>query len=253
MYIGIDIGATHTRIAGNKSLDNISLVGSRIIDTSRIFGDGIVEILNNIHTIAGHVDGVGIGIAGRVSTDGRIFTHSTNLESWVNHPILQTIEKEFGCSVYLANDAVAQALGEAYFGDQPAEDFLYLVWGTGIGGAMISREVGGFRSTKLDGQYRHKWEAKFGGKNLETRFGRTAKELEKRDWDVIIREFADYLQDLSNILHINTIVIGGGIVEHQKERISTIIRDLPSPKIIFSSLGEDVGVIGGLALIKNNQ
>lgn len=253
MYIGIDIGGTHTRIAGNKTLDSISLVDSRIIETSRDFGDGIVEINNNIKDIGSNIDGIGIGIAGGVSVDGREFTHSTNLAPWSNQPILQSLEDEFGCSAYLANDAVAQSLGEAYFGTQPAEDFLYLVWGTGIGGAIISRESGGISSTKLDGQYRHKWEDKFGGKNLETRFGRTAKQLEEQEWDLVMTEFTDYLQDLSNMLHVNTIVIGGGIVEHQIERISTITNELSSPKIVFSSLGEDIGVIGGLALIKSNQ
>ena len=253
MYIGIDIGGTNTRVAGNKSLDSISLAGSRIIKTAKYFGDGIVEIIDSIRGVSDVPEGIGVGIAGRVSDDGRSFTHSTNLAPWTNQPILERLGDEFGCSAYMTNDAVAQSLGEAYFGTQPANDFLYLVWGTGLGGAIVSIKSGSISATKLDHQYRGRWEKLYGGNNIETRFGRPANKLDENEWNLIMSDFADSLQDLSSQLDLNTIVIGGGIVEKQKQRISTIVEELQSPKVILSTLGEDIGVIGSLALIKNKR
>ena len=65
-------------------------------------------------------------------------------------------------------------------------------------------------------------------------------------------DFTDAIQDLSSKLDINTVVIGGGIVENQKKRISKITQKILSPKILLSVLGEDVGIYGGLALIEAN-
>ncbi|MFH1280847.1 MAG: ROK family protein [Candidatus Beckwithbacteria bacterium] len=250
MYIGIDIGGTHTRIAGSPSLKNIKLVRKKIISTPKFFEEGIFEIITAIREITNKPKGIGIGVAGRTTEDGKEFTHSINLSTWTNKPIIKTVEKEFGCFAYIENDAVSQSYAEAFYGAKLATNFLYLVWGTGVGGALVSETKGKIQSTKLGRLYLDKWERKFGGKHLEKRFGKTAKYLEEKEWAIVLSEFKVATQDLSNQLKVDSIVVSGGIVDKQKDRISKITTSILSPKILLSKLGEDIGVYGGLALIK---
>lgn len=250
MYIGIDIGGTDTRVAGSPLLDNIALVGKSLISTPQTFEEGIFEISRSIKSISDNPQGIGIGIAGDVSESGREFIGSTNLCAWANKPIIKTLENEFGCFVCVENDAVAQSLGEVYYGLKPDKNFLYLVWGTGLGGALVTQKGKGVRSVEVGRPYLGGWEKKFGGKNIEGRFGKKAKDLNEEEWAVVLSEFRRSIQDLSGELNVDCVVIGGGIVDRQKKRISKVVENISSPKILFSELGENAGVCGGLALIK---
>jgi len=151
MYIGIDIGGTNTRIAGSPSIDKIKLTGEITIPTANTFEEGIFEIFKKIKDITNNPKGIGIGLPGSISKDGQDFDGSINLKSWVNKPIIESFNDEFGCPVYLANDAVAQAFGEASL--RPDKNFIYLVWGTGVGGSLVSYEESRIISTKLGRPY----------------------------------------------------------------------------------------------------
>ncbi|NIA18319.1 MAG: ROK family protein, partial [Actinobacteria bacterium] len=196
MYIGIDIGGTHTRIAGSPSLNNITLIGKKIISTPKTFKQGIFEISKNIKRISNNPKSIGIGLAGRISKNGKEFTHSINLTAWTNQPIIKTLKSKFDCSVYISNDAVAQSQGEAFYGIKPNKNFLYLVWGTGLGGALVSQNKN--TPTKLGRLYLDKWEKIYGGKNLKKRFGKSAEHLNKKEWDIVILEFKNSIIELSN-------------------------------------------------------
>lgn len=250
MFIGIDIGGTSTHITGSPSLDNITPIGKSIIPTPKNFEEGFFEISGIIKSISGNPAGIGIGIAGGVSEDGKDFVGSTNLSSWAGKPIIETLKKEFGCPVFIANDAVAQSLGEAYYGLKLNTDFLYLVWGTGLGGALVARKGKEIKSAKLDRSHLREWERKFGGKNIERNFGKKTAQLNEKEWNVILPEFQRLIRDLSDKFNIEPVVISGGIVNKQKDRISKILNNTESPKILFSKLGENAGAYGGLALIK---
>ncbi|MFA6198192.1 MAG: ROK family protein [Patescibacteria group bacterium] len=252
MFIGIDIGGTHTRIAGSSSLEKIKLISPNTFLTYKNFGDGIFEIIKNITIISDAPQGIGIGLPGRISENGHELAGSTNLSSWINRPIVKTLEERFGCFVYIENDAVAQSLGEAYFGPNQANKFLYLVWGTGLGGALVEYDNTEETSKVLDRKYLHEWEEKIGGKNIEARFHKTAKQLNDNEWDIVLSEFKNAIQKLSNQLSVKKIVIGGGIVDKQKSNISKILSDLPS-QVSFSKLGEQIGIFGGFAMIKSHQ
>ncbi len=252
MYIGIDIGGSNTRVAGSLSLENVALIGKSVVPSAKTFEEGILKISEIVKVICGNPEGIGIGIAGDVSGDGREFIGSTNLSAWANKPIIKTMEREFGCSVYLENDAVAQSFGEACYGLRPDKNFLYLVWGTGLGGALVTQKGKEIKSLKVGRSYLDGWEKKLGGKNIEGRFGKKAKDLNEEEWTVILSEFRRSIQDLSGELNVDCVVIGGGIVNRQKKRTSGTLENISSPTILFSELGENAGVCGGLALIRVN-
>lgn len=248
MYIGIDIGGTNTRIAGSPSINNIKLNDEVILPTIKTFEEGIFEIKERIRRITNNPKGIGIGLPGSISKDGQTFDGSINLKSWVNKPIIESLNHEFGCPVYIENDAVAQAYGEASL--RPGEKFIYLVWGTGVGGSLVSCKKNRIISTKLGRPYLDKWEKKYGGKHMENRFNKTAKQMNDNEWDEVMTDFKDSLSELSKQLDTNTIVIGGGVVSNQKQKISKILNDITVPKVFISKLDDSVGVYGAISLIR---
>ena len=172
MYIGIDIGGTNTRIAGSVSAEKIEPIGEITIPTRDTFEEGIPEIIEQIKKYHQSSKGIGIGLPGSITKDGQDFDDSTNLQCWVHKPIIDILHKEFGCSVYIENDAVAQARWSIF---RPRENFIYLVWGTGIGGSLIFYEGTNIKSEKLDRFYLDKWEKNMAENNSKTRFAKSAE------------------------------------------------------------------------------
>ena len=116
-------------------------------------GEGVEAVMNRLcEAIGNHLKdndlkandltGIGIACAGGVNPEsGVVVTPSPNLPGWHNVPLGEIIEKRFGVSVRVLNDASAAALGEQRFGAGIGVDNLVLVaLGTGIGGGII---VGG--------------------------------------------------------------------------------------------------------------
>ena len=93
----------------------IEPIGEITIPTRDTFEEGIPEIIEQIKNITKVPKGIGIGLPGSITKDGQDFDDSTNLQCWVYKPIIDILHKEFGCSVYIENDTVAQAHGEAFF------------------------------------------------------------------------------------------------------------------------------------------
>ena len=138
--------------------------GSKIL-TAIFSGNGEIQSRNTTQTIAGegvaavverlcqgidqHLDennlepsklnGIGIACAGGVNPDrGVVVTPSPNLPGWHDVPLGEIIEKRFGVTTCILNDASAAALGEQRDGVGIGTDNLVLVaLGTGIGGGII--------------------------------------------------------------------------------------------------------------------
>ena len=65
-----------------------------------------------------------------------------------------------------------------------------------------------------------------------------------------MEDFKNSLLELSTQLSTNTIIIAGGVLHHQKERILKIINNLLTPRVFISKLGDSVGVYGAISLIR---
>ncbi|MBI4054496.1 MAG: ROK family protein [Elusimicrobia bacterium] len=82
--------------------------------------------------------GVGVGIAGDVDSQGGTLRFSPNLKGWRNLPIRETLSKHLGLPVLVDNDANLAAWG-AYATElqhQP-QNLLTVTLGTGVGGGLI--------------------------------------------------------------------------------------------------------------------
>ncbi len=135
--IGVDIGGTSVR-AGVVDRHGT------VIDTARVatptsedaLEDAIVSAVTGL--AARHrVTGVGLAVAGFVSTDRRTVMFAPHL-AWRNAPVGDRISERLGLPVVLEHDANAAVLAEHRFGAARGSRVALLVAiGTGIGGGLL--------------------------------------------------------------------------------------------------------------------
>jgi glucokinase len=84
------------------------------------------------------VDGIGIGSTGPIDPDTGIYGVVGTLPGWEGSPLAADLEREFGLSVAVENDADAAALGEAAWGaGRGSRSLLYVTISTGIGVGIL--------------------------------------------------------------------------------------------------------------------
>lgn len=272
MYIGIDVGGTNIRIASFKTLHPSTK--EEVIEFKTL--DDYVKDFNNIcksilDLTKSQVDGIGIGIPAVLNKTKTQILNSNNLKSWQGHSIKNDLENKFNCKVILENDATTAALGEALFGKGLSKDFLFIIWGTGIGGTfirLINDQVYtipselGHQIVKWDGVLdtcgqKGCLEAYCGGGAIEKIYGKPAKDLTENEWGEVEQYFAHGLLNVLTIYPSDLVVFSGSVALNQKNRvvnIETIIRDklkiFHAPKILLSQYGNDVALYGALGLLK---
>ena len=255
MYIGIDLGGTNVRIAGSKKLDNVELVEIKRFELSHDFEDDFAKINRAIEDISGgKVDGIGIGTPGTYNEDRSLLISGRNIIEWKDVPFIENLSKKFDCPVFAENDAVTTSLGEFFYGQEDIDDFIYIVWGTGIGGAIVNNNKGEVTSEKIDWhKYFENFDSHCGGKNLAERFGKEVSELNDSEWVEVINDFENHLLEISKRINQKDIVLGGGITERQKARLKKVKDNLAQKGINLriSNFGHDGGLYGAMALVKN--
>lgn len=195
MYIGIDIGGTSIRIASSNSLDTALIQDKVEFLNTGSYGVDYVSIVQAINNITDNVEDIGIGIPGTISKNGKTVISNNHNKEWVNKPFIDSLSAEFKCPVYVANDAVAAALGVAYYGEGKGLRFPYVTWGTGIGGANINIVNSAVEGVKfIWNEYFKSWEDKCGGKNIEAVYGKTGDKLSEQEWEKVMSDFYSELE-----------------------------------------------------------
>ncbi len=84
------------------------------------------------------MDGVGIGLTGRVDRRSGLLTENEFFPDWGGRDLAGDLGRELGLNVAMENDADAAALAEARWGAGLGyRVFLYLTVSTGIGGGLV--------------------------------------------------------------------------------------------------------------------
>ena len=84
------------------------------------------------------VEGIGVGSTGPIDPETGVYGEVGTLPGWQGSPLAGDLEREFGVSVAVENDADAAALGEAAWGaGRGAGSLLYVTVSTGIGVGII--------------------------------------------------------------------------------------------------------------------
>lgn len=272
MYIAIDAGATNIRIASFESLDPKSIKEKVVLSTLSDYSKDLGQIKEEIHKLTTSVDGIGVGVASLLSDAGDLIFPNNN-PTWKNQPLKRDLENEFGCRVWLANDAATAALGEALYGSEKTDSFVSITWGTGIGGSFVKFKNGkpilisselGHHIIERDGRtcscgQQGCLEAYCGGNFLKEIYGKNPQELSEQEWGEVEEKFALGLISLAAIFLPTRFLFSGSITLNQQKRVSNIknlvaekLKILPNPEFSISTLGENAALFGALSLLKED-
>ncbi|MBM4160616.1 MAG: ROK family protein [Ignavibacteria bacterium] len=143
VVIGVDLGGTTikagivsaggTILYQNKLPSNADKGPSAVI---KQIGASVWEALE--HTDRATVTGIGVGAPGVVDDDG-VVKSPPNFVEWDEVPLKAELGKLFpGLAIGIENDANAAAIAESRFGAGiQYPNFLFVIWGTGVGGGII--------------------------------------------------------------------------------------------------------------------
>ncbi|MEJ2007795.1 MAG: ROK family protein [Acidobacteriota bacterium] len=141
--IGVDIGGTKTAIV--ISLQPPSVLERIEFPTKPVQGPepalrlikaGIHDLLSK-HKLKAATIGVSCG--GPLDHLSGVIQAPPNLSTWVDVPIKAILEKDFGVTCHLENDANAGAVAEHRFGaGRGCRNMIFLTMGTGLGAGIIA-------------------------------------------------------------------------------------------------------------------
>lgn len=140
--VGVDLGGTTIK-AGSVDAEGTILHQIAIASHAAEGPQAVIQQLRTaIEEILGkHPDspciGIGVGSPGVVTNDGFV-KHPPNFAGWNELALANTLGKSFPLRVVVENDANVAAIAESRFGaGKEVDDFLFVIWGTGVGGGII--------------------------------------------------------------------------------------------------------------------
>ena len=285
---GVDIGGTSIKLGvfdgAGKMYDFIEY------DTDSHKGGNYIlqNLIDKIEQFE-QVDAIGVSTAGQVDREnGMIVQESANIPQTSGLQIKRILGNHFNVPVNVENDVNAAALGESQFGaGRDYNDFLFLAYGTGIGGAIVANSELYYGRNGYAAEFGHMithgngLTCKCGVKGCyETYASTTAllREAQKLDSNItngriifekfyendkqikkVIEKWVEEIViGLTSIIHIfnpTTIVIGGGIMEQEvlvhmiSEKVNEmVLESFAGVNIVKASLGNRAGMLGAVSL-----
>ena len=272
MYIGIDVGGTSIKLVSFKTLDFPKPVKVIRLKTQNNYRNDFDNLAKAISELAkSKVSGIGIGIAAVLDENKTQILKANNIKGWEKQALKNDLENLFKCKTVLENDATCAALGEAIFGYGQGKDFLFITWGTGIGGAcvrLINNQV--YTVPSELGHQIIEWQGIFdncgqhgcleaycGGNGIAKLYGKSAKNLPEHEWREVEQRFAHGLLNVLTINPVNLVIFAGSVALNQKkklENIEVIVRDklkiFQAPQFLISKYQNDIGLYGAIALLR---
>ncbi|MBP6673129.1 MAG: ROK family protein [Bacteroidetes bacterium] len=143
LAIGVDLGGTTVK-TGLVNSNGTIITQSKLPTLAEEGPNAVIgQIVRSIQEVLPHangepVSGIGIGSPGLVQNPGGIVKSPPNMKHWDVVHLADEISKVFNVRVEVDNDANVAAIAEAKFGaGKQYPDFLFIVWGTGVGGGII--------------------------------------------------------------------------------------------------------------------
>ncbi|MFA5832474.1 MAG: ROK family protein [Bacteroidota bacterium] len=143
LAIGVDLGGTTVK-TGLIDSDGKILAQSKLPTLAEENPQAVIgQIVKTIQEVLPHakgktVAGIGIGAPGLIQNPGGIVKSPPNMHNWDVVPLAEEISKVFNMRVEVDNDANVAAVAEARFGaGKEYPNFLFIIWGTGVGGGII--------------------------------------------------------------------------------------------------------------------
>ncbi len=143
LAIGVDLGGTTVKtglINSDGKVLALSKLPTRAEENPQAVIEQIKKSISEVltHANGAKVAGIGIGAPGLIQNPGGIVKNPPNIKNWDVVPLADIISKEFNLRVEVDNDANVAAVAEAKFGaGKQYPNFLFIIWGTGVGGGII--------------------------------------------------------------------------------------------------------------------
>jgi glucokinase len=141
--IGVDLGGTTVK-TGLISSEGTIIAQAKLPTLAELNPQAVIgQIVKSINEVLPHakgktIAGIGIGSPGLVQNPGGIVKSPPNMNNWDVVPLAEEISKVFKLRVEVDNDANVAAVAEAKFGaGKEYPNFLFIIWGTGVGGGII--------------------------------------------------------------------------------------------------------------------
>lgn len=254
MYVAIDVGGSGIRVAAAENLERLPDFTSMRAETSNSFEKDRDFILQSALALGDNtLDALGVGVTGDINAEKSMVIRSVNNPHWNNQPVVQLLSKRLHRPVFLDNDAVAGALGEAYYGGSQ-QDFAYIVWGTGIGGVLLRHhEDAGITVDNINQQwdtYFSDWHLACSGSAIAARHKMRAEQLPTEALADVFAAFSRYLRAFSRTVNIDNIVVGGGVASAFATEFATLsLNNDGTCKL--SEFGDQAGIYGAFAIIRH--
>lgn len=250
MYLSIDIGGTNVRVASTDDLQTGKIVDRVKLKNNHNFEEYFQKIIEFAKG-QGEIKGVGISVIGDLNPEKTIVVDTApNAPEIINQPIVDRLKKQLNCGVYMENDGTAMALGEAVYAKEKNDDFAYVIWGTGIGGAQVKKDKNKLKVVQIDWyKYFKDWEYDCGGEAIEKKYAKKPQDLTENEWRFVMNNFEKYLNRLVRFFDAKLVVFGGGVSLNQFRWIEAIQTNI-NAALQLSELGDDAGLLGGFAIIK---
>ncbi len=263
MYIVADIGGTNMRIAAT-SADSLGEI--KKVPTPKSPVEGIAQFITLARESARGEEITAIAgcVAGSVSDEG-VLSDARNLRAWEGTNIVKGLSDALGVSVHVVNDAALAGLGEAYAGAGRGTTVLaYVTVSTGVGGGLIVNgkiaAAGGVASIKINGA---DLEDLISGTAVTKKFGIQPKDLDSiEERNALADTLAEGLREVVLRWSPDTIVLGGSMIvgvnpipmERVQKSLDKLLSGYPKQPIIkMAELGDNGGLWGGLALLKQKS
>lgn len=146
MKIGIDVGGSHIGLGIVDTNGNLILKEEKDYvlhekDMSNIVINTIKELVRQVleekKIRIQEIESIGIALPGTISNGVVIKAENLGIQ---NLKIVEELKKDFNIPIYLENDAKCAAIAEKKYGSlKQYDDALFLIIGTGVGGAAFLR------------------------------------------------------------------------------------------------------------------
>jgi len=269
MFIGIDIGGTHIRVASGQR----GKISQKVDFPTAEFHTSIQDIKEAVQALSKgiQIEKVGVGVPGALNIRTGKLIHTAHLIGWDNIEIADIFTKLLKLPVLVGHDASVAALGEFHHGaGKNKNPMLYLTVSTGIGvGLIVDGKMykgvynpeAGHQILSLTGNkcicgQEADLETYASGAGIEKLTGKHPVEVEgTKIWAEAMEWLGIGVANL--ILHYapEIVVIGGGMTKHKnlffpllESSLKNHLRQLPPAPIVPAALGQDSGIIGALTL-----
>ncbi len=279
MYIALDIGGTKTIVALADNHGN--LVSRKRFPTPLGFDAGISKLISTIHELCDGITpkAIGVAIGGPIDWLNGIVS-PLHQPQWRNIPLKSMFEAKFGCPCFIDVDTNVGAIGEYKNLFPKPERMAYLTVSTGLGGALIHQgkidrgfsghhpEVGHMSippSKRIQNNVKcacgseNCVEAFVSGNGIRKLYGISPTALSDHHWSEVGWHLGEGLRNIAVAYAPEIIVVGGGLangageklLSPARQRLSALLKILPIPKIVLSTLGTDSVIVGAGLLAKN--